>query len=262
MTRPLLGIMAIVSVYIGANGFISMDVLLAIPAIFLITAGSMTFNDYFDHELDQVAHPDRPVPAGIVQPREALYFSLALFALGVIFSFLINVWCFVLSIFGVAFLVLYETQFKQQGFLGNIVVAVLCSLAFPYGGVAVGRPWDATVFTAIAFFVILGREILMDTRDMSADVINRVTLPMRIGQQTAVRVGSIFAAVTIALTPVPLLLDILSWWSLILFIPADALLAYSIYRVLKDVKNVGWTSDMFRIAMVMILGAFLLGIIT
>ena len=145
--------------------------------------------------------------------------------------------------------------------MGNVVVAMLSSLAFIYGGAAVGRPGQAAVLSLIAFFVILGREILMDTRDMSADTVRRVTLPMRIGQRAAVRVGGAFAAVTILLTPLPVAWGILSPWYLTLFIPADALLGYGIFLSLEDVENAGWTSDLFRIAMALAVGGFLLGVV-
>ncbi|MFO8133604.1 MAG: geranylgeranylglycerol-phosphate geranylgeranyltransferase [Thermoplasmatota archaeon] len=260
MTRPELAVMAVVSVYIGAGGVISTDSLLAMPAVSLITAGSMVFNDYFDRDIDRLAHPDRPVPAGLVLPREALWFSVALFAVAVALSLLINPWCLALAVFAIAFLVLYETRFKQQGVMGNIVVALLSGLAFTYGGTAVGRPWDAALLSLMAFFVILGREILMDTRDMSADTIKRFTLPMRIGQRAAVRVGGMAAAVSIILTPFPVIWGILGRWYLALFIPAAALLAYGIFAALQDTGEAGYASDLFRIAMAMALGAFLLGI--
>ncbi len=251
--------MAMVSAYTGADGRISMNVLLAIPAIFLLTAGSMTFNDYFDRDLDRAAHPHRPIPAGVLQPREALHLSIAMFTAAGVLSLLATPGCFALAVFGITFLVLYETRFKQRGFLGNVVVAVLSSLAFVYGGAAVGRPWDAALLSVIAFFVILGREILMDTRDMVADATQRLTLPMRIGQRAAVRVGAAVTSVTVALTPFPVIWDVLSRWYLVLFIPADALLAYGIFLALDDVENAGCATDLFRVAMAMALGAFLLG---
>lgn len=260
MTRPELAVMAIVSVYIGAGGIISTDILLAMSAVSLITAGSMAFNDYFDRDLDRLAHPDRPVPAGVVLPLEALWFSVALFAVAAAFSLLINPWCLALAAFGVAFLVLYETRFKRQGFMGNIVVALLSSLAFTYGGTAARHPGDAVLLSIMAFFVILGREILMDTRDMSADTIERFTLPMRIGQRAAVRVGSVFTAVSIILTPLPVAWGILSRWYLVLYIPAAALIAYGIFAALQDTEEAGYASDLFRMAMAMALGAFLLGV--
>lgn len=138
--RPELGVMAMVSAYVGADGRFSMDLLLAVLAIFLLTAGSMTFNDYFDRDLDRAAHPNRPIPAGILSSREALHFSLVSFAVATVLSLLVNPWCFALAVFGIAFLVLYETQFKERGFLGNLVVAALSGLAFIVGGaVSAGR---------------------------------------------------------------------------------------------------------------------------
>ncbi len=260
MTRPELGLMAIISVYIGAGATTTGDLLLAMPAVFLITAGSMTFNDSFDREIDSIAHPRRPVPAGVISTREALWFSILLFAAAVAISLFINPWCLALALAAIASLMLYETRFKQRGFLGNLVVAVLSSLAFVFGGAAVGRPWDAVLLSMMAFFIILGREILMDTRDMQADLVRRITLPMRIGRRAAVRVGGTIAAVSIALTPLPVIWDVLSRWYLVLYIPVDALVAYAIVLALEDVDSAGRATDLFRGAMALALAAFYLGI--
>ncbi|HBC47757.1 MAG TPA: hypothetical protein DCZ43_11980, partial [candidate division Zixibacteria bacterium] len=59
--------------------------------------------------------------------------------------------------------------FKGMIYLGNLLVAGVASLAFVYGGMAVNRPLGAAILVAFAFLLHLGREMVKDIQDKSAD---------------------------------------------------------------------------------------------
>ena len=113
----------------------------------------------------------------------------------------------------------------------------------------------------MAFLVMLGREILMDVRDVQGDALARMTLPMKIGVQKAIYVGCLPVLITVILTPVPYFVGIFRWWYLVVVVPADVLFILAMLWVLKDRKNVGITTDTLRTGSAVALGAFIIGLV-
>src|SRR3990170_5165475 len=69
---------------------------------FMLTAASMSINDYYDRAIDAVNEPNRPIPSGLIKPKEALAFAFILstvgFAAAFANSFLANsVYCFLIA---------------------------------------------------------------------------------------------------------------------------------------------------------------------
>jgi geranylgeranylglycerol-phosphate geranylgeranyltransferase len=228
--------------------FLSTPLLLAIIVVFLVGAGSMPFNDYFDRDVDVISHPKRPIPSKRLTPRETLYFSLLLFSMAAAISLFINLICFIIILATFGFLYCYEAFFKNQGFIGNIVVAFLSSMSFTFGGIAVGSPFASLPLSLITFFLFTGREVLKDVEDVKGDLLSRKTLPMKIGEYKAVLVASIFLVVAVFLSPLPYLLNQLGIWYLITIILVDALALYIIYQNLKDLRNTTQSVRLTRIA--------------
>jgi len=266
LIRPEMCVMGLIITFIGGvtGGFqyASFDLLLAMIAVFLMTAGSMAFNDYFDREIDKIAHPKRAIPSARLLPEEGLQFALLSFFIALVLSLAINMWCFGIIAFGMGFLVLYEKFFKNQALVGNIVVAFLSGVAFIFGGVSVGRPYDAVILSVIAFLVMLDREILMDVRDIEGDTLRRTTLPMKIGKKNTIYLGYMIMVTTIVLTPFPAFWNILSWWYLIIIIPVDLLFMYAILLSFKDIQNISRTTDIMRTGMAFGLIGFIVGVVT
>ena len=99
--RPFTSLLGMAGAYIGGivaeAPFLSTPLLLAIIVVFLVGAGSMPFNDYFDRDVDAISHPKRPIPSKRLTPRETLYFSLLLFSLAAAISLFINLICFIIN---------------------------------------------------------------------------------------------------------------------------------------------------------------------
>jgi len=250
--RPITSILCLAGAYIGGivagASIFSFPLLLAITVVFLVGAGSMSFNDYFDREIDKIAHPKRPIPSKRLTPKESLYFSVLLFITAVAISYFINILCFSIVLFSLAGLYIYEIFLKNQGFAGNIIVAFLSAMSFTFGGAAVGNPLASLLLSVIVFFLFAGRETLKDVQDVKGDILSRHTLPMKIGEKPAAIVSSIFLIIAIMLTPFPYILGQLGIGYLVFILLVDAMCIIGIFETLKDLRNTGRTVDLLRAA--------------
>ena len=142
-----------------------------------------------------------------------------------------------------------------------MVVAFIIAISFIYGGASVGRPEMSLNFTVLAFFLMLGREILMDVTDMEGDKLNRYTLPMRIGERNATYIGCLFLFISVLFLFIPGLIGIFPKYYLILILPVQAILIYSIILPLIKTENTGRSADLLLIAIAMGLPVFVFSII-
>ena len=262
--RPEIIILGIVCVFIGAlvsgSDLFSFELLFGMSAVFCIGAGCHPFNDYFDYEIDKIAHPKRPLPSGVFKPISGLYMGLIFFAMSFVFSSLINIYCFSINLIGIALIFFYEASLKNKGLGGNIVVAFTVALSFIYGGAIAGDFFKPIFFALVTFFIFLGREIIMDVRDFEGDKKTRVTLPSIIGKKFAVYFASVLIVISIILLFVPYFYGLFNIWYELLAIPLALFTIYSTSLSLFDLNNVGKTAEMLRITMILGLILFIIAI--
>ncbi len=267
LLRPEISILGMICVYIGAiasgSPYFSNDLMLAMIAVFFIGAGSMPFNDYFDYEIDKINHPKRPLPSGIFKPIYGLYIGIIFFIVGLSLSLLINFFCSIIAIIAITLICFYELTLKNHVFIGNVVVAFTSCISFTFGGAIIGELLKPTFFTLICFFIFLGREVLMDVRDFKGDKMNRVTLPLKIGQKSAVYFACVLIIISIGLLFLPVFYSVFmfSEWYVFLALIVAFVAVYAIILILHDVKNAGKSSDILRVSMALGLIIFLLAII-
>ena len=146
-------------------------ILSAFLSVFLVSASILVLNDYFDVETDKINAPHRPIPSNLVTPNEALIFSILLFVIGFILSYLICITAFVISIVLAVIGFLYNRYFKKSGLPGNLMVSFSVGMTFVFGGVSVGQPFNKIVlfFALIAALINLGEEITADAMDMEGE---------------------------------------------------------------------------------------------
>lgn len=261
--RLFTSILGMSGAYIGGivagAPYFSIPLLLAMVVVFLVGAGSMPFNDYFDREVDVISHPNRPIPSKRLSPKETLYFSMLLFSFAVVISMFINLLCVAIVLASLGFLYSYEVFFKNQGFIGNIVVAFLSSMSFTFGGIAVGNPFASLLLSLLTFFLFTGRELLKDVQDVKGDRFTRMTLPMRIGEKKAVVVACLFLMVAVLLSPLPYLLHQLGIGYLLTIIIVDVLAVYVVIQNIKDLRHTDRSVRLTRIAAAIGVIAIILG---
>lgn len=181
-------LMAAAGVILGAwwpRGELSGSVVAAALAAIALTAAANSWNDAADVEIDRVAHPERPLPSGLLSKSTALALARASAALAVLFSLLAQPYLAVLTTVLLAPISFYSPHIKRLGLPGNLTVALVASLPFLYGAWAVGRPSEGLALVAIAAPLHFAREIAKDLDDAPGDAGIRRTLPIRIGARGA-----------------------------------------------------------------------------
>lgn len=210
------GVLIFVAILIGsiiANSGPALNLLKLTLSFFtalFLEASTFALNDYIDLEIDRRnRRKDRPLVRGDIQPNAALVIFYLLFPLGIIFSFLVNLQCFVIALVTGLFAILYDVKIKRIKILGNLYIAYIMAVPFLFGASAVSPAISATVWllASIAFFAGEGREIMKDIMDMAGDKSSGVkSLPLYIGEKNAHKVTAVFYIIAVILSFMPFFL--------------------------------------------------------
>jgi geranylgeranylglycerol-phosphate geranylgeranyltransferase len=204
---------------------------------FLLTAASMTINDYYDRAIDAINEPSRPIPSGLVGAREALAFVVVLSAVGFVFAFLASILCFAVAIISWIIVVTYVTVGKRSGLPGNFLVSACVTIPFIYGSITVISQVQLNVllFASMAFLSNTGREITKGIVDVKGDKAEGVkTLAVRYGERNAAAIASLFYISAVSLTPIPWILSLVSLWFVPVVLVTDMGLVASSLLLLRD----------------------------
>lgn len=175
--------MSALGVYIGyllALGVFTFNsaIAYAMLAVFVISGGGQTVNDYFDYEIDKRKKSSRPLANGIISRNHGLIFSLALFATGIILASFLNNETFWMAAFFSALLFLYSASMSKIKFMGNVFVALSVGFTFIFGASVVGVTPLVLMIALAAFLANWTREIVKDVEDVNEDRGHKITLPL------------------------------------------------------------------------------------
>lgn len=208
---------------------------------YMLTAASMSINDYYDRNIDAVNEPNRPIPSGLIKPKEALTFAFTLTAIGFAASFgnafLTTPICFLVALVAWAIFVTYTTVGKRSGLPGNFLVSICVAIPFVYGNFAVSNTIELNilVFAALAFLSNTGREITKGIVDFKGDKKNRIqTLAVRYGEKKAAIAATAFFLLAVLVSPIPWFLNLVSWGFIPFVAVTDFGLAAHSFMLLKD----------------------------
>ena len=261
LLRPLNCCITAASVLIGAvaGGAVppSPSVWLAVLAAALITGAGNAFNDLRDLEFDRINRPRRPLPSGRLTPRRAAVAAAASAAAGLGFAVGAGPVPGLIAAGTLAGLWLYSVGLKSTVLWGNLLVAFLAALAFPFGalaGGALGRSWIPAGF---ALLFHLGREIVKDVEDLEGDRARGVrTLALAVGAPKARWAAACVYALLTAGTVLPGYLGLYGWAYGAIVLLMDALLLIVMARF---VRGDGGASRALRALMPLGLLAILAG---
>ncbi len=255
ITRPINCLMAAIAVIIG--GYISganvFQTIIASISAFLITAAGNVINDVFDVEIDRINKPYKPLVKGTIRIGSAKIFSYILFSIGILLSMFLKVYNLLMAIFNSLLLVIYSYKIKRiGGIYKNITISYLVSSTFIYGGL-LGESVERTFILALlAFLSNNSREIIKDIEDVKADI--SMTLPKIYGIDMSLKISNIFLVSAILLSPLPLILNILSNLYILGLIPT--ILSFILSMIFK---NIIIKKTLVKIGMLFGLIAFILG---
>lgn len=247
LSRPINGIIAFVSVFLGAfiadrtlrglhTPILSIEVvLIAIAALLILSAGN-AINDYCDYKIDAINKPNRPIPSGRIRRRDAVIFSSLLMLIGISLSFFVNWQAVLIAILVSTILLAYGIKLKRTPLAGNIVVAVMTGLTFIAGGVAIGKITGTLIPAVFALLYTTAREIIKDIEDVDGDrQVGAFTAPIAWGVNVAKIIAICFMIGVILFSFVPFLLGIYSRTYLItVFLGVDLFLAHCIRRLYNN----------------------------
>jgi len=244
LTRPvncfMMGFAVIVGAAIAAPSLLSgyrSSLILGFITGFALTAASMTINDYYDRDIDAVNEPNRPIPSGLIKPKEALAFAVFLTAVGFVTALLTNLFCFLIAVIAWLVFITYTTVGKRSGLPGNFLVSLCVAIPFIYGSyIFAGQSGlNVWIFTSIAFVSNTGREITKGIVDVPGDRTKNIqTLAVRFGEKTAAVVASVFYLIAVLLSPLPWLLGIVSFWFVPFVVVTDLGLVASSFMLMAN----------------------------
>ncbi len=272
LIRPIncavLGVAVLVGMIVAAETFLldGKTALLGFITGFTFLAAANAVNDYYDRNIDAVNEPSRPIPNGVIQPKEALGYVFILSATGFLTAFLTNIQCLAIAIVAWLLSMYYAMIGKSTGVFGNLIVSICIALPFIYGGFAVesGLSLILVLFAAMAFFSTVGREVTKGIVDVEGDKLQSVkTVAVLYGSRTAAVTAAFFHIIAVVLSIFPWILDEVSVWYLPLVILADIGFIASSILLLSNYsrENARTVKRMILISMVTGLLAFIAGTI-
>lgn len=160
------------------------------------SGGAQVLNMYFDIKVDIIEHPKRPLPKGILKPKNVLAFSILLYVFPLL-SIFVEFKLFLISLFGIFLGVIYSVpkfRLREHGFLQYLILSIGYVFIPIISGWIVIKDINffilmiASYFTLIAFFV----SPIKDCCDIKGDSLyQRKTLPIRIGTKNTLLYSSI-----------------------------------------------------------------------
>jgi geranylgeranylglycerol-phosphate geranylgeranyltransferase len=201
--------------------------LLGSLAAALLNAANNTLNQLTDLEVDRINKPERPLVTGEAQPREAWALTWALYALALVPTWWIVVpkesgfvarllaplpshQCFFLFLAGFVFTLVYSLpsfgRTKARGLLANLTIAIPRGCLLKVAGwtlVASAASLEPWVIGALFGLFLFGASSTKDFSDAEGDRAGGcMTLPVKYGNRTAVKIISPFFVLPWLLLPV------------------------------------------------------------
>ena len=202
----------------------------------MITAAANSVNDIYDVESDRINKPYRPIVSGEVSKNAAIWTSVILYTGGIISGAMVNRAALVIAISAVILTYVYSARLKGVSLWGNLTVALLTSIAFIYGGVAVGRVKESMIPAIFSFFYHFGREVIKDVEDIEGDSkAGLKTFPILYGTEASLKLAGISFGILILLTFLPFLYKMYNIVYLtVVLVGVDLILVYTMFSARRN----------------------------
>ncbi|HOM96115.1 MAG: UbiA family prenyltransferase [Candidatus Methanofastidiosa archaeon] len=264
ISRPSNALFSGVAVLIGAlvagGGLedIQKIVLVFFVAVFACAGGNV-INDYFDYEIDKINAPGRVLPRGAMSLKTAYMFSLILFVISCILAAAVNLVAFSICLAACILMYIYAMALKKKPLSGNLLVSLLTSITFIYGGTAVESYKGVSILALISFFATVSREIIKDIEDLKGDVKKGAkTLPVIIGVPRSFDIAFVFLLIAAFLLYAPFITTLYGYLYLVIVTPVMFFVMYIVYQIYRDRGSPKRIQKNIKKAMYLVLVIFLL----
>ncbi len=216
-----------------------------------IAAGSAaadTITGYNDRDIDAIMDrtKDRPIPSGRISPKNALIFGLILTAIALIFSWSINLWAFLLMMFGLFDnIIIYSKWLKRRsqsniilgGFSGG-VPALIGYIAVTTQNIEIGLVMAGLVFLWIPTHIwSLALHVRKDYLKAKVPM-----LPVVSEEKRAVRIIAITTLIMVLFSILPFFFHQFGHIYLVTAtIFGATMLGLSVWLLLKPTERASWT---------------------
>ncbi|MEN6329256.1 MAG: UbiA family prenyltransferase [Methanobacteriaceae archaeon] len=235
--RPFNALMAVVAIFLMAiiSGNFTVNVLLAGAVVFIVTGAGNSINDYFDHKIDAINKPERPIPSGRIPLRTAGMYSLSLFVVGILLAFAINTLLGIIALLSSLMMIWYAHSLKRMLIIGNLTISFLTGLCFVFGGIVVNQIMISIYLGFFAFLMTMAREIVKDMEDVKGDRAEGAsTLPIVYGNLVSSKLAAFFMIIASLTSPILYFMGIFTIFYLVILILAILVFLYGAVAVLKD----------------------------
>lgn len=188
-----MGLTAALAGYVFSSLVVQFDstLLFALLSIAFVIAGYNSFNAILDLGIDKINKPHRPLPRGVISPKEAFYAATLFFAVSFVFAYFVNLFFLLIIGLSATLALLYSfpgVYLKRRFIAGTFVANVLYTLCFPLAGWAVKPenplPWSLLLFLFLFGF---GTAVLKDFEDVPGDSkYNIKTFPTLLGHSETI----------------------------------------------------------------------------
>jgi chlorophyll/bacteriochlorophyll a synthase len=187
---------------------------------------SQAANDWCDRHVDAVNEPDRPIPSGRIPGRWGLWIALAMSVLSLAVGWMLGLWGFIATLFGVLAAWAYSAEpvrLKRSGWWGPGLVG-LCYEGLPWftGAAVMAQALPSFPVVTLALIYAFGAHGIMTLNDFKAlegDRLHGVrSLPVTLGPEVAARLACTVMALAQCLVIALLLVWGRPWHSLAIFV--------------------------------------------
>ncbi len=235
--RPFNAMMAVITIILMAviSGQFTFNVFLAGIVVFVATGAGNVINDYFDHKIDAINRPERPIPSGRITLKNAGIYSLLLFAVAIIIGFIIGLLPGIIVFSSSLLMVYYAYSLKKKCLIGNLSISFLTGLSFVLGGVVVNEIIISVYLGFFAFLMTMAREIVKDMEDMEGDKMEGAsTLPIVYGKRVSSIMAAFFMILASLTSPVLYFLGIFNIFYIIVLAVGIVIFLRGSVLILKD----------------------------
>ncbi len=210
LLRPFNCLIAGLAAYLGycislGNIQWNFQAIMLILVAFLVCGAGQAINDYFDAQIDvKSSKKARPIPSARVSAKQAILYSAGIFIIAnaLAFFYLPRI-AYLISIFYSLLLIAYSVFLKRIKYLGNILVASATGITYFFGASIIGNYFLIWILALSAFFANWAREITKDVEDIQIDKLDKITLPMMIGNKASEFFGIVLYLIAIPLVVFP-----------------------------------------------------------